>query len=104
MITRLQKSWREETARTERQTAAALTLPLADYCCFIGYACYGIGALLGAVFGGIYGSVLGAILCAVVGGLLGVFAGWLTNLILLCLVQVIPHPFAWLARRLGYAR
>jgi hypothetical protein len=37
------------------------------------------------------------------GGLLGLLASVPVNLLILCLLYLIPAPFAWLARRLGYA-
>jgi hypothetical protein len=88
----------------DRRIVAALALPLEDFCRATGYFFYGLGALLGAIFGGIYGSVSGAILFALPGGLLGIAAGVIANFIMLGLLFLIPHPFAWLARSLGYAR
>jgi hypothetical protein len=91
----LRNSWREAGDQWDRQIAAALTLPLEDFFRVTGTLFGGLGALLGLGLGGVFGSMAG--------GLIGLFAGVIVNFILFCLIHLIPAPFAWLARCLGYA-
>jgi hypothetical protein len=103
-LSRLQNSWRDAVFQAERQTAAALTLPLEEFFRVTANVFCGLGVFLGLVLGAVFGSGLGAILGAAACGLIGHFVGVLLNLFTLGLVHLIPDPFAWLARRLGYAR
>jgi tetrahydromethanopterin S-methyltransferase subunit G len=46
---------------------------------------------------------MGALAGSIVGGAIGFLLGVMVNLLILALLALIPTPFAWLARRLGYA-
>jgi hypothetical protein len=95
MIARILKSWRDAGDQLDRQIAAALTLPLEDFFRATGTLIGGLGAILGLCLGGVPGSMAG--------GLIGWVAGAAANFVILCLIHLIPAPFAWLARCLGYA-
>lgn len=95
MTSWLQKSWHEASAQAERDTADAMKLPWAECAAAAGY----LVAFLGTALGLLLSTILGAI-C---GGLIGYALGLLLCLPLRWVAWMLPTPFAWLARRLGYA-
>ena len=92
----LQKSWQEAGAQAERDTADAMTLPWAQCSGVVGY----LLAFLGTVLGLLLTSIPGAI----GGGIIGYALGLVICLPLRWVAWMLPTPFAWLARRLGYVR
>lgn len=96
-------NWRESGAICDRQYAAARALPWKEIGEVATAVCVGglgaIGALIGLALGLVLGSLAGALIGIVLGVMLRV-ALWL---VVCALLALIPAPFAWLARRLGYA-
>ncbi|MDR2452339.1 MAG: hypothetical protein LBE85_11370 [Candidatus Accumulibacter sp.] len=88
----------------ERDAADALRLPLEEFfgatVTLLGF----LGAVLGGLAGILVGMAIGALAGSCVGGAIGFLLGVVVNLLTLLLLALIPTPFAWLARRLGYAR
>ncbi len=73
-----------------------MKLPWAQCSGAVGYLLAFLGTVLGLVFTSIPG--------AIGGGVIGYVLGLLLCLPLRWVVWFVPTPFAWLSRRLGYAR
>jgi hypothetical protein len=94
MFAQIKKSFQETQEQAERDLADALRLPwkavVQTVVGITGFVCAVVGLLLGLFWGVMAGALIGVCLgygvCA---------AGYLV-------VHVLPTPFAWLARRLGY--
>ncbi|HCE6987348.1 hypothetical protein [Pseudomonas aeruginosa] len=92
----LQKTWQEAGDQAERDTADAMKLPWAQ--------CSGVVGFLLAFLGTALGLLLTSIPGAIGGGIIGYALGLVICLPLRWVAWMLPTPFAWLARRLGYAR
>jgi hypothetical protein len=95
MKDQLRQIWREASLQEKRDTADAMKLPWAECSEVIGGVLGFFGILLGLLFS--FPAALG-------GGLIAYLLGRLLGLLLHGTAWMLPTPFAWLSRRLGYAR
>jgi hypothetical protein len=103
MKDQLRQFWHETSLQAERDTADALNLPLEEFFGATVTLLGLVGATLGCLVGLLVGMAIGALAGSIVGGAIGFLLGVIVNLSILILLALIPTPFAWLARRLGYA-
>ena len=96
-------NWQESGAIYDNDLAAAKSLPWEPIAALSSTVIVGGLGFIGAVIGFFLGFVLGSIAGAFMGLLIGFLLRGVAGVCVLALVLFIPTPFAWLARRLGYA-
>lgn len=94
MIDWLQKSWTDAGDQYDRDLADAMQLPWVAGIGLVGGALAVLGCLIGLLL-----SLPGAF----AGGIIGFLLGWLICLPLKLVAFLLPTPFAWISRRIGYA-
>lgn len=107
MLAQLKKKaashWHESGAIYDRDLAAAKSLPWETIAAAASTVMVGVLGFFGAVIGFILGFVLGSLAGAFMGLVIGLVLRGATGVCVLALVALFPTPFAWVARRLGYA-
>jgi hypothetical protein len=96
-------NWHESGTIHDRDLAAAKSLPWDSIAASASTMMVGTLGFIGAVIGFFLGFILGSIAGAFIGFCLGFVLRSVTGLCVMALVALIPTPFAWAARRLGYA-
>jgi hypothetical protein len=98
MKDRLRKFLEACVQQTDRDIADALRLPWAGCSEFLGCVLGFMGLVIGVVV-----SIPGALGGCLVGYLIGKLLGGLIAAFFIGIVWILPTPFGWLSRRLGYA-